>query len=266
MSLNGVWRVRFNEVSLIVKAGPSATESRFYEHVAPRLRPTGVPIPDLYVAFHEPERHWLVIEDISTPLPIPQANAWQPNERIIAILARLHAATRAEPPDLPGIQPHHWHPESTQAALGCLPPDQAAALTPILDRLQQEHAAFNEPWCWVSGDPNPRNWGLRDDGTPVLFDWELFAPGVPATDLAIVIPGLGNTDAYARAAGAYLAAWTGPEPLPWDAATLTRQIAAAKVATVVQLLHGHVSGGANVGDEIVSWLANAVPAWLQSIA
>jgi Ser/Thr protein kinase RdoA (MazF antagonist) len=198
-------------------------------------------------------------------MPIALADPWQPDERIIAILARLHAATRATPLDLPEIEPHDWRPAATRAALSYLPPEHAAALAPILDRLQQEHAALDEDWCWISGDPNPRNWGLRDDGTPVLFDWELFAPGVPATDLAIIVPGLGTPSAYAGVATAYLAAWDAPEPLPWDAATLARQIAVAKVATVVQLLDSHANGSANVSEELVMWLASAIPDWLGAV-
>jgi|GEM_PF-1184421 len=265
MSLNGVWRVAFEHGSVIVKAGPSATESRFYSRVAPTLRPAGVPIPDLYLTFDEDEQHWLVIEDIPTPYPTATVGTWQPDERIIAILARLHATTRANPPDLPGIEPHHWQPESTRAAIDLLPAADASALAPILARLQHESEPLGERWCWISGDPNPRNWGLRDDGTPVLYDWEFIAPGVPATDLAIIVPGLGEPASYARAAAAYLAAWDATEQLPWDAATLTRQIAIAKVATVIQLLHGHASGSANVSDEIVTWLVGAVPAWVRSI-
>ncbi|HYI15257.1 MAG TPA: hypothetical protein VEX37_07700, partial [Thermomicrobiales bacterium] len=127
MSLNGVWRVLFDDASVIVKAGASENESRFYERVAPSMRAAGIPIPALYLTHHEPERHWLVIEDIPTPLPIPSAGDWQPDERIVAILARLHATTRAEPPDLPEQEPHRWDPDATSAALNCLKPNDAAA-------------------------------------------------------------------------------------------------------------------------------------------
>ncbi len=80
----------------------------------------------------------------------------------------------------------------TQAAFDWLPGIESEAL----EQPQREHAAISEPWCWISGDPNPRNWGLRADGTPVLFDWELFGPGTPATDLAIIVPGLGTLTDY----------------------------------------------------------------------
>jgi aminoglycoside phosphotransferase (APT) family kinase protein len=134
----------------------------------------------------------------------------------------------------------------------------------MLERLQRESEADSDPWCWISGDPNPRNWGLRDDGTPVLFDWELFGPGTPATDLAIIVPGLGSLTDYANVAAAYLAA---SEAAPgWDIEQLSRQIAVSKVATVVQLLHGHVAGAAQVDSDLLDWLRAAAPACILTIA
>lgn len=266
MSLSGVWRVRFALGSVIVKAGPSPFEARFYERAAPALRAAGVPIPELELAHHEPDTNWLVIEDIPEALPVAQADIWQPDPRIVAILARLHATTRAEPPDLPEPPAHAWTDEMTRAALSCFPASEAADLRPRLSAVQVECRSLVTPWCWISGDPNPRNWGLRTDGSPVLFDWERFGPGSPATDLAIIVPGLGDSSAYARAATAYLAAWNDREPLPWDESTFARQIAIAKAVTVVQLLHGHVTGAAQVGADLLGWLTKAVPAWVRTIA
>jgi hypothetical protein len=264
MSLSGVWRVRFATTSAIVKGSTSVYEAGFYERVAPSLRAAGVPIPDLYLALHEAELHWLVIEDIPTPLPVPGPADWQPNERIVAILARLHATTRAQPPDLPVLERHFWSPEATSAALSFLRPNDATALAPMLERLQRESEADSDPWCWISGDPNPRNWGLRDDGTPVLFDWELFGPGMPATDLAIIVPGLGTPTDYANVAAAYLDA---SEAAPgWDIERFSRQIAVAKVATVVQLLYGHVTGTAQVSRSLLTWLHADAPDWIRTIA
>lgn len=264
MSLNSVWRVRFDDASVIVKAGPSAHEAHFYERVASSLRLASIPIPDLYHSFHEPERHWLLIEDIPRPLPIPSPDDWQPDDRIVTILARLHAATRARPPDLPAREPHRWRPEATSSALGFLQPDVATTLAPMLERLQRESESIDKPWCWISGDPKPRNWGLRADGTPVLFDWERFAPGVPAIDLAIVVPGLGTPTDYANVAAAYLDA--SEASLLWNIDSLARQIAVAKVATVVQLLHGHATGSAQVSNDLLRWLHANAPAWIRMIA
>lgn len=265
MSLSGVWRVRFGAGSLIVKSSPSSFESRFYEGVAPALRRAGVPIPALEHVHHEPDSHWLVIEDVAEPLSPSRIADWRPDPRVVAILARLHATTRAQPPSLPGSSDRAWTDAMTEAALGCLA-NCAADLRAQLAFLQAESEDLIAPWCWISGDPNPRNWDMRADGTPVLFDWELFGPGIPATDLAIIVPGLGDATRYAQVATAYHASWESPEPLPWGVDHLARQIAVAKVATVVQLLHSHLSGAANVGDDLMAWLRAAVPAWVRSIA
>jgi aminoglycoside phosphotransferase (APT) family kinase protein len=153
----------------------------------------------------------------------------------------------------------------TQSALGCLP-ERATDLEPLLAGLQREAQVLDQPWCWISGDPNPRNWGLRNGTEPVLFDWELFGPGVPATDLAIIVPGLGDRATFARVAAAYHASWDGQDPLPWDTTELARQIAVAKVATVVQLLDSHITGCAEVSPELLRWLAGSVPGWIEQMA
>lgn len=260
MSLSGVWRVRGTNASLIVKTGPSPTEARFYEDVAPSLRAEGIPIPALELALAGPDANWLVIEDIPDPLPVSPGD-WQPDTRIVTILARLHATTRASPPKILPSQRQSWTDAMTQATRSYVPDVDPL----ILDRIRHESQTIFEPWCWISGDPNPRNWGLRADGSPVLFDWELFGPGRPATDLAIIIPGLGDAAAYTRVATAYHTAWEGSESLPWDINNLARQIAGAKVVTVVQLLDGHITEEANVGEDLLVWLTKALPGWLGSV-
>ncbi len=264
MSLSGVWRVRAASGSLVVKSGPSAFEATFYETVAPSLRASGIPIPDLYLSLHEPARHWLVIEDIPQPLPARPVDGWQPDQRIIEILARLHAVTRANPPDLSTAPVRGWTDEMTSSALDCLQPADGATLAPLLARLQDESAPIFSEWCWISGDPNPRNWGLRAGGSPALFDWELFGPGIPATDLAIIVPGLGTPANFADVAAAYINSLDGASH--WSVETLARQVAIAKVATIIQLLDGHSTGSANVSNELLAWLADTVPAWVATIA
>ena len=63
----------------------------------------------------------------------------------------------------------------------------------------------------ISGDPNPTNWSVREDGTVVLFDWERVGYGTPALDLAITVPGLGTPDDYRRVVEGYLRAGPSPE-------------------------------------------------------
>ena len=113
------------------------------------------------------------------------------------------------------------------------------------------------------GRSQPAQLGFRADGSPVLFDWELFGPGTPAIDLAIVIPGLGNAGQYAAVAESYVALWSQPsDRLPWTVEQLARDIALAKVASVVRLLAAHADGAARVGEALVTWLVDQAPAWL----
>jgi hypothetical protein len=267
MSGGRVWRVRFTDASVIVKASASSAESRFYEQVAEPLRATGVPSPLMGWALHEPGAHWLILEDIPTPLPVQAPATWSPDGRIIAILARLHAVTRAEPPQLPEGRPQDWTDTQTASALSMFPADAVADIATPLRRLQIASQPIFAPWCWISGDPNPLNWGLRADGSLVLFDWELFGPGTPASDLAVVIPGLGNIAHYATVANCYVDHWScQPEALPWTNTQLARDIALAKIASVVRLLAAHADGSVRVGEALVAWLVDQAPAWIGELA
>jgi hypothetical protein len=69
MSGAGVWRVRFADGSVIVKAGSKVEESRFYRAFAPTLREKGFAAPDLYWNGEYDSIHWIVIEDIPQLLP-----------------------------------------------------------------------------------------------------------------------------------------------------------------------------------------------------
>jgi hypothetical protein len=267
MSGSCVWRVRFTGSSVIVKASASPAEARFYELAAGPLREAGILSPRLEWALHEPDAHWLVLEDIPTQLPTQPVAGWRPDPRVIAILARLHALTRTKPPYLPDAPPQTWTDAMTASALALFPPAAAATLAPLLRRLRQETQPIFAPWCWISGDPNPLNWGLRADGSRVLFDWELFGPGTPAIDLAIVIPGLGNVAQYAAVVDCYVEFWAcQPDTLPWTNAQLARNIALAKIASVVRLLAAHADGSARVGAELVAWLVDKAPTWIGELA
>ncbi len=56
----------------------------------------------------------------------------------------------------------------------------------------------------ISGDSNAGNWGQRENGELVLFDWERFSTGHVAIDLAPLIEGMGTFDDYLKVAGRYI--------------------------------------------------------------
>lgn len=262
MSVSRVHRIRGGGTSAILKISPSAAEHRFYRSVAPELRRAGVGIPQLFDAAHMGGCYCLLLEDIPNPLPVKRGTDWRPDEQVIAMLARLHHTTHSRPVPAGVVSTWSWNEGMTHATLGQLAASAGQHLAGLLMALEAESQGLFEPECWISGDPNPLNWGLRADGTPVLFDWELFGPGAAAIDLAVSVPGLGDQRAFVLTAAAYTAAiraLTGEAPAE---GTLPRRIAVAKVAGVVQLLHAGATGSANISPDVLSWLSNAVPAWV----
>src|SRR5688572_6312768 len=147
MSVAQVYRVRVDGGSVIVKSSPRPAEATFYEHVADRLRQAGVPIPALALVVHVSGTSWLIVEDIPTLLPVPPADRWQPDSRVVAVLARLHRATRGWQLDFPPAAGGRWTDQATDAALRCFPSDVAAGLEKPLRALRQEADHLQQPWC-----------------------------------------------------------------------------------------------------------------------
>lgn len=266
MSVATVYRVRFARSSVVVKTSPRPAESFFYESVAPRLREAGVPIPALECVVHLADGHWLVLEDIPGSFPVLPLDRWQPDPRVVAVLARLHRTTRDTALDFPESPARSWSDHVTEAALACFPSAVAAVLAPMLAAFQSEAAHLADSWCWISGDASPPNWGVRSDGSLALYDWELFRRGVPAGDLAPAVPGLPAPTHFRQMAAAYVAEWQRmDDTLPWSLEESARDIAVAKVATVAMLLSAYKDGTARVPDDFVERLVETVPPWLISL-
>jgi aminoglycoside phosphotransferase (APT) family kinase protein len=266
MSLGRVYRVRFPGGSVIVKTSPRPSEALFYETVAGRLREAGIPIPEMEWSCHLPDSHWLILEDIPDPLPVPPLDRWRPDPRVVAVLARLHRTTRDWALAFPEARALVWTDRVTDAALTCFPARVATALEPHLRALQREARHLAEGWCWISGDTSPPNWGVCRDGGLALYDWELFRRGVPASDLAPAIAALGDGEQYRQIAARYLDAWgRAGEALPWSLDTLARDVALAKVAAVTMLLRAYADASARVPGDHITWLVASAPSWVQSL-
>jgi hypothetical protein len=250
LSRNRVWRVAFDGVDFIVKASPSGVEAAFYGSVAPVVFGPGGATPG-FVAACGPVRGtgaltWIVLESIPHPLP---RSRWSADPEVMAVLARLHGAD-PEPLEIELFAPG-WSEERNERVLAFLPAGARARTGPRLAAMRLEAQPLFEPEGWISGDPNPRNWGLRDDGSLVLFDWERLGLGRPELDLAITLPGLGDPDGFARVARA-----SGRD---------ARRIAVAKAWSVVEFLDLAASG--RLGDaSAVPMLVQALPDWLDSLA
>jgi aminoglycoside phosphotransferase (APT) family kinase protein len=248
-----VWRVRFAHQSVVVKANTRAREVLFYETVAPHLRVYGVPVPQLEWSVCVSGSTSIILEDIS--LPFPQTR-WLADPEQLAILRQLHRSSFAQPRRLPGAFRPQWTERMTHAALKWFPRHTACNLMRVLHPFQMAAQHLFLPRCPISGDPNPTNWGLRRDGTLVLYDWERFGWGTPAIDLAITIPGLHDLDTFRAVAAGYL-----PRHDEGSVEHLAQHIVIAKVWSVVEFL-SMFSGADNAPANIMMYLQQAFPPWL----
>jgi thiamine kinase-like enzyme len=98
--------------------------------------------------------------------------------------------------------------------------------------------------CNISGDPNPTNWGIRDNGDLVLFDFERIGYGNPAIDLAITIPGFGDPDGLLEyeIAETYISYWhNNPTTFPFSINELARQIHLGKFWSALDFLSNNLN-------------------------
>jgi hypothetical protein len=153
-----------------------------------------------------------------------------------------------------------WPAGLTARALTAFHPALAAEAAPRLDEVREQALPLFTRHCVISGDPNPTNWGIRDNGDLVLFDWGRIGRGAPAIDLAITVPGLGDRAAYFKVAAVYLG-----DADAGDAAALARDIAAAKAWTLVHYLAEAVAGHIPNAAAAIERLESAVPAWLAGL-
>lgn len=230
---------------------PAQNEWHVYTTLGGVLREAGVDLPHLYASTTEAGRYWLLIEDIAAPLP---RDRWLADPQVTAMLARLHA-----------IPPQHlelhrdrympdWSPGLDASALGLFGPDTEGQLSELLASIRTGSSHLFEPACLISADPNPANWGVRHDGSPVLFDWERCTLATPAIDLAISVPGLGDRSDYEKVAAYYPSRYEG----------LVDDIARAKVWVVIEFLAGYAAGTTNPTFDIAP-LISAFPEWVKSL-
>lgn len=254
-----VWRLDAERQSAVLKQC-GAQEASFYQRAAPALRAAAIGVPELWWSGRDGAGDWLLIEHL--PAAPPRA-AWLANPAWMAALARLHRL----PPGLFAELPAPYRPPA--------PAPLAAAAAELLTaerrRSFRQHMAAiagatqGLPAVLISGDPNPANWGLRASGQAVLFDWERAGLGPAAFDLAITMPGLGDTAAAGQIARAYLAAQEGPAPDPAPAHALAADILRCKAWVVAEFMAGVVERGLELGPAYAE-LWRAVPDWVALIA
>jgi aminoglycoside phosphotransferase (APT) family kinase protein len=271
MSQSRIFRVSGPRGSAIVKSGARPAEARFYRTVMPVLKDFGIAIPQLiWLGSEDDTVWWIALEDVAQPLP---RERWDADQEVLAMLKRLHATPPSWlPAGLDGFFCPQWTQAMDEATLRYFAV-QATGLAELLRRIRGDYQYLFSMGCLISGDPNPTNWGLREDGSVVLYDWERFGRGAPALDLAITIPGLGDEGAFKRVAAAYLRAGGGSdagaiperiENFPSTVGALAKEIAAAKVWSVVEFAGMVVDDAVSVTPRIHTLLSE-FPGWVGSL-
>ncbi len=254
--------MQYPKENVIVKRSTQPREYLFYTTVAPTLREADIPIPELKWSGEDAGTFWLVLEDIPTPLPRAR---WSADSAVLAVLRRLHQRVPLDLyPTFPSFEPR-WSEAMTNDALACFLSSQAHRLASILCELQDRHQALFLPRCWISGDPNPSNWGLRSDGTVVLYDWERFGKGTPALDLAISVPGLGDMVMFQTVAARYLEqSHPSASRVTLKARLLADEMAIAKIWSVTEYLSDYRAGTIAPSTRIDD-LIQQIPAWVDRL-
>ncbi len=231
----------------IRKSGASPVERHFYQRAAPHL--SGLNTPALLRA----EEEILFLEQIPHPVTLTQRHH---NEQTFAQLASLHNANYQ--PDF-SVKTHGWSQADTNEALSvlCLP----EVVNEKIRHIQQlGHELFEES-CLISGDSNEGNWGTRDNGELVLFDWERFGYGSPAIDLAPLVPRMGSQAEYETIIERYQ---RHSSLLSGD--RLLRHLVMAKCWLIIEVTNLLTRREKPQAQQYLEWYRQQVPRWLESVA
>lgn len=257
-----VHRLRFRQHSVIVKQTDNHNEAHFYERIAPVLRQRRVTVPAVVMLVRQDVTNWLVLEDIPHPLPAGYRHA---DANLPGVLARLHSLPLTILPPAFSRYVPEWSDHLTDRALACFDNSLAVQFRPLLDELRQQAQHLFRHEAIISGDPNPTNWGLRHDGTPVLFDWERITRAAPPVDLAITVAGLGTPQQFADTARQYLIEREKiNQPYPSSVSQLTLSIMLAKIWSVIEYLSFYTDAKLEP-DATLEFVTSRFPSWLSSL-
>ena len=233
---------------VIEKFPVSDVEYNFYQYASRDLAQADIFTPKLLLA--EPSLRKLRLEYI--PHQVDQDAVGR--DEVLSILSRLHSHR----PDPSWVYHNHtWSETAFEKSLMLLAlPDRAAKQ---LRYFQQESNALFRGQCLISGDSNAGNWGKRDNGDLVLFDWERFSMGSPAIDLAPLIKGMGSKQKFIEFAERYNGI-----SRQYNPGDLAIEIAIAKawiVTEVVVLLNERQKSDFQF---YLNWYRQNLPAWLDN--
>lgn len=167
-------------------------EYLFYNKCSSLLKEFSKHIPSLYLSYKDEHKYWIVIEDI--PYALSKERWHQTNEQVLRALFLFHTESWGKSLPIEDFYIPMWDHRLTESVLALYSDKTGNQLQPLLIKAQEDSQQLFKPYCWISADTNPTNWGVRKDGSVVLFDWERISCGSPALDLSIIMPRLGTPD------------------------------------------------------------------------
>ncbi|WP_044185869.1 phosphotransferase family protein [Phytobacter massiliensis] len=232
--------------TVIEKCPVGEVEYSFYQYAATELNQAGIATPKLLSA--DATLRKLRMEYI--PHKVEQFDVV--NDDVIVMLGRLHCS--------PANSEWRYHTHLwSQLAL-----EKSLILLALPDKSAQQLRLFKK--CsdilfgdqnLVSGDSNAGNWGRRENGDLVLFDWERFGKGSPAIDLAPLLKGMGTKQTFIDIAERYCQL-----SFHHNFKELAREIAIAKawiVTEVILLLNERQKAAFPL---YLNWYKEHLPDWL----
>ncbi|MFD1675704.1 phosphotransferase family protein [Alicyclobacillus fodiniaquatilis] len=265
----GAFRLEFGGEAAIVKSSSSPRERVFYERHASHLLANGVDIPDVYWSGQDAlNLNWIALEEIPHAFP---RDEWVNNVHQLNTLRNLHSCswgTRLSEAEDIWYRPK-WDDEMTQRAHTWFNgAEQQDKLHHMLANAKDQAQILFAPHCCLSGDPNPTNWRVRDDGSLVLLDWERFCLGHPAIDLAITMPTMRqDLSQETELATNYRRLWQDvyqDDVLPTEG-ELAFQIHLAKIWTVVEFLANAAHEPEQYPKETIAYIVRELPDILRQL-
>ncbi|WP_373950307.1 phosphotransferase family protein [Vibrio pomeroyi] len=238
--------VNRNGVPCIRKQGVDEVEISFYQHAAQQL--SRVNSPKLLAV----EGDDLFIEHIPHSLTL---NELQASPEVYQKLSRIH---RSQYSPSFSVKEHSWSCCDTETALASL--KLPLVTQDSLLRIQQLSGALFDHRTLVSGDANEGNWGRRDNGQLVLFDWERFGYGSPAIDLAPLVSRMGTLSDYEFIVDQYLL-----HNNLISREDLIRQLIIAKSWIVIEVTNILVSRNNPEASKYIHWFREQLPTWLATV-
>ena len=251
LSQMGSARVRLIERQgqrCIHKQGANEVERAFYLTAAKTLSERGVLSPRLIQA----DADSIVIEYIPHSVALEELTH---SSQVFSQIAAIHQTPISSDWTL---KQHRWSYHALRTAFQLL--SLSSQEQNVLKKLQsQRHIIFDYPTL-LSGDTNDGNWGRRENGELVLFDWERFSKGSPAIALVPLIKGLVDEEAMLRIVDSYMNVH---KAMPRE--ELFRHVIIAKAWIVVEVTNLLYERQKPQLQKYLDWFNANLPRWIRGV-